>query len=112
MTKAINIKAFTIASTKIKLIKLENATNTKSSFSSFKFDTSDSHDKFLLYSQFVAWYCKVSSKVPLLDYAHNPIFQELPSLSGYFRNADEKIFIDLRRGKGHTNEIEKINKRR
>ena len=63
-----------MATTKIKSIKLENASSTYSSFNSAKFDTADAHDKYLLYSQFVAWYCKGSNTGPLLDYAHNPIF--------------------------------------
>ena len=38
------------------------------------------------------------------------MFQESPTLSEYFTSADEKIFIDLRRGKGYTNEIEKLDR--
>ena len=56
------------------------------------------------------WYCKGSSIAPLSDYVHNPIFQELPTPSKYFTNADKKVIIDLRRGKGYTNEIEKLNR--
>ena len=79
-------------------------------FKSIKFDTSDAHGKYLLYSQFFTWYCKKSSIVPLSDYAHNPVYQELAKLNDYFKNADEKTFIDLIHGKGYTNEIEKINR--
>ena len=79
-----------------------------SSFNSVNLDTSDAHNKFLLYSQFVTWYCKGSSFAPLFDYAHNLTFQELPTMSQYFTNTDEKIFIDLRHGKSYTNELEKI----
>ena len=64
----------------------------------------------MLYSQFVAWYCKGSSIAPLWDYVQNPIYQELSAMSEYFASADEKIFIDLRRGKGYTDEIEKLNR--
>ena len=64
----------------------------------------------MLYSQFIAWYYKGSSIAPLSDYVHNPVYQELLKLNDYFANADEKVFIDLRRGKGYTNEIEKINR--
>lgn len=46
----------------------------------------------------------------MLDYVHNPTFQELPTQSEYFTSADEKIFIDLRRGKGYTNEIKELNR--
>ena len=48
--------------------------------------------------------------MPLSDYEHNPLYQELPKLNNYFTNADEKIFIDLRLGKEYTNQIEKINR--
>ena len=47
-----------LESTKIKWIKLKNVSNTYSLINSVKFDTSDAHDKYLLYTQFVAWYCK------------------------------------------------------
>ena len=70
---------------------------------------SDVHDKYLLYMEFVAWYCKGCSVVPLSDYANNLTFQELPDLNNYFTNSDEKLFIDLRRGKGYTGELEKLN---
>ena len=99
-----------LAGTKIKLIKLENVSNTYSSFNSVKFDTADAHDKYLLCSQFVVWYCKGSSIAPLWDYVYNRIYQELPTMSEYFARADEKFFIDLRRGKGYTDEIEKLNR--
>ena len=99
-----------LAITKIKSIKLENTSNTHSTFNSVKFDTADAHDKYLLYSQFIAWYCKGSSIALLLDYAHNPIYQELRSISKYFASSDQKIFIDLRRGKGYANETEKLNR--
>ena len=39
-----------LASTKIKSIKLENATNTYSLFNSVKFNTSDVHDQYLPYT--------------------------------------------------------------
>ena len=99
-----------LASTKIKSIKLENASNPYSPFNSVKFNISDTHNKYLLYTQFVAWYCKGSSIALLPDYAHNPVFQELPIQKQYFTTPDEKIFIDLRRRKGYTNEIEKLNR--
>ena len=37
------------------------------------------------------------------------MFQELPTQNEYFMFADEKLFIDLWRGKRCTNEIEKLN---
>ena len=60
--------------------------------------------------QFVSWYCKGSSIAPLSDYANNPTFQESPNMNDHFSPADETLFIDLRRGKGYTGELEKINR--
>ena len=60
--------------------------------------------------QYVPWYCKGSSIVPLSDYENNLTFQDLPHLNGYFANSDEKLFIDLRRAKSYTGELEKINR--
>ena len=99
-----------LASPKIKSIKLENTSNTFSSFSSIKLDTSDIHDKYLLYTQFVAWYCKGLSIAPLLDYAHYLVYQEMSTLEQYFTTSDEKFFIDLRCGKCYTNKIKKLNR--
>ena len=99
-----------LARTKIKSTKLENASNTYSSFNSIKFDTDDTRDKFLLSNQFVAWYCKGSSIAQFPDYACNPIFQELPTQSQYFTSAHKKFFINLRCEKSYTNEIEKLNR--
>ena len=82
-------------------MQLENVSNTCSSFNTVKFDTSDAHDKYLLYIQVVMLYRKCYSNVTLTDYAINLTFQELP---------DEKLFIDLRRGKDYTGELEKINR--
>ena len=75
-----------------------------------KFDTSDSHDEFLLHNQFVRWYCKGYNIAPPTDYVNSPVYQELPTQSEYFASPDEEIFIDWRRGKGYTNEIEKLNR--
>ena len=84
--------------------------NTYNSFNTLKFDTSNEQDKYQLYIQFVAWYFKGSSIVPLSDYAHNPAFQELLKMNKYFAYGNEKLFIDLERGKGYTRELEKINR--
>ena len=58
----------------------------------------------------MAWDCKGSSIAPSPNYENNAVSHKLPTLSEYFTSGDEKIFIDLRRGKGYTNEIEKLNR--
>ena len=89
-----------IASTKIKSLKLGNTANSYSTFNSVKFDLDSDHDKYLLYCQFVAWYCTGSSIASLMDYGNNEVYQELPCLEEFFTNSNEKPFIDLRRSKG------------
>ena len=84
--------------------------NTYISLNSAKIDTSDAHDRYLLYTQFAACYCKGSSIAPLWGYAHNPIYKEMSTINQYFTSADEKKIIYLRGGKGNTNETEKINR--
>ena len=91
-----------IASTKIKSLKLVNAANSYSTFNSVKFDLDCDHDKYLLYCQFVAWYCTGSSIASLMDYGNNEVYQELPCLEEFFTNSNEKLFIDLRRSKRCT----------
>ena len=49
------------------------------------------------------------SIAPLLDYVHNRIYQEAPRKNKYFTFSDERLYIDLRRSKGHTREFEQVN---
>ena len=99
-----------LAATKIKSIKLQNASNTYSEFNTVKFDLEDEEDKYNLFNQFRAWVTKGSSVVPSSEYIHNKTAQELPSRSDYFSNSDERVYIDLRRGKGFTGEFERVNR--
>ena len=99
-----------LAATKIKSIKLQNASNTYSEFNTVKFDLEDEEDKYNLFNQFRSWVTKSSSVVPTSEYVHNKTAQELPSRSDYFSNSDERVYIDLRRGKGFTGEFERVNR--
>ena len=99
-----------VAATNIKSIKLQNASNTYSEFNTVKFDLKDEEDKYNLFNQFRAWVTKGSSIVSDNEYIHNETAQELPSRSDYFANSDERVYIDLRRGKGFTGEFERVNR--
>ena len=95
-----------VAVTTVSSIRLENASDTYSEFNTVKFHLTDKHDKHIMYSAFIAWICN-GSNIPLLtDYAHNPIYQEAPRKDKYFTSSDERLYIDLRRSKGHTGEFE------
>ena len=99
-----------IAATHIKSIKLQNASNTYSEFNTVKFDLTDDEDKYNLYNQFRAWVTKGSSIVPDSEFLHNKTAQELTKRKDYFTNSDERMYIDLRRGKGFTGEFERVNR--
>ena len=99
-----------LAATKIKSIKLQNASNTYSEFNTVKFDLEDEEDRYNLFNSFRAWVTKGSSIVSTNEYIHNETAQELPSRSDYFTNSDERVYIDLRRGKGFTGEFERVNR--
>ena len=62
-----------------------------------------------MYSAFIAWIFNGSSIAPLSDYADNPIYQEAPRKKKYFSDSDERLYIDVRRSKGHTREFERVN---
>ena len=94
-----------VAVVQIGSVKLENASNTYSEFNTIKFDLNDEHNKYLLYSVFMAWICKASSIAPLSDYAHDKTHQKMVRIEKYFTDSDKRLYIDLRQGKGHTREL-------
>ena len=63
-----------------------------------------------MYSAFIVWIFNGSCIVPLSDYAHNPIYQDASRKNKYFTDSDERLYIDLRRSKGHTREFERVNR--
>ena len=50
-----------VAAVQISSIKFENVSGTYSEFNTIKFDLTDEHDRYILYSAFTAWICKTSS---------------------------------------------------
>ena len=64
----------------------------------------------MLYKLFVACSCNGRSIAALTDYANNPIYEELPTESEYFTNADKKVYINLIDGIGSTDELEKLRR--
>ena len=58
-----------------------------------------------MYSAFTALICKGSNIAPLTDYAHNITYQKAVKQQKYFTDSGEKVYIDLRRGKGHTGDL-------
>ena len=98
-----------VAATQIKSIKLQNASNTCSRYNDIKFDLEDEEDRLTLYNSFVAFVTNRSSIVTESNYVYNEIRKELPNRKKYFADSDEKVYIDIRRSKGHTSELERVN---
>ena len=62
-----------------------------------------------IYKFFVAYVTNGCSTANLIDYRNNDIFKELTTYEKYFADtSDERVYIDLRRSKGYTNELEKL----
>ena len=60
---------------------------------------------------FAAYYCEGCSAAALTQYKNNEIKQELTKEKDYFRdNFNERLYIDMRRSKGYTNELEKLTR--
>ena len=101
---------FELAATMISSIQLENLNNKYGELNR-KYDLNDEHDKYLMYRYFVAWATGGGPSVgPLSQFAHNPVYKELIKYKDYytFGKSDERIYVDLRRGRGYTKELEKV----
>ena len=64
-----------------------------------------------MYRNFVAWATGQCSSVgPLTQYTNNEICKNLIKYKDYYnkKKSDEKLYVDLRRGRGYTNELEKV----
>ena len=64
-----------------------------------------------MYRNFVGWATGQGCTVgPLTQYANNEIYKELIKYKNYYKplESDERLYVDLRRGRGYSNELERI----
>ena len=95
----------------IQSLKFENASSTYSLTGKLSYDLEKEDDKHLIYKMFVAHSCNGCSSAPLAQYKNNDIYRELIEEDDYFGDeSDERVYIDMRRSKGYTDELEKINR--
>ena len=67
-------------------------------------------DKNYFIKMFIAKQCNGCSTAPLTQYKNNEIYQEIMAEDEYTNNdTDDRIWINMRRSKGYTDELEKIN---
>ena len=97
------------AAQRIGNIKLTNVNQVYDSYTTDKYDLTDEDDKMKIYKNFVAYVTNGCSTASLVDYRNNDIFKELTTYDKYYTDtSDERVYIDLRRSKGYTNELEKL----
>ena len=90
---------------------MENTSSTYSLTGKLLFDLEREEDKHVIYKMFVALVCDGCSSAPLTQYKNNDIYWDLITEYDYFEGeSDERIYIDMRRSKGYTDELEKINR--
>ena len=100
-----------LAAKQIKTIKFDNASSTYSLTGKLSDDLEKEDDKYQLYSMLAAFICAGSSVAPLTQYINNPIYQELTEEDEFCENErDDRIYVDMRRSKGYTDELEKTNR--
>ena len=99
-----------LAAVLIGSVQLENLNNKYGEINK-KYDLTDEHDAYIMYRNFVAWSTDKGSSVgPLTQYANDPIYKELIKYDKYYKGTerDERLYIDIRRGRDYTSELEKV----
>ena len=100
-----------LAARLIQSLKFENTSSTYSLTGKLSYDLEKEDDKHLIHKMFVAHSCNGCSSAPLTQYKNNDIYRELIEKDDYFGDeSDERVYIDMRRSKGYTDELEKINR--
>ena len=91
-------------------VQLENLNNKYGEINR-KYDLTEEHDKYLMNKNFVGWATGQGCTVgPLTQYANNEIYKELIKYENYYSKTKsyEKLYVDIRRGRGFSNELERI----
>ena len=93
----------------IKSVKFENAGTTYSLTGQIEYDLEKEDDKQILYKMLPSYFCSGYSSASLTQYINNPIYQDMVPEEEWTANTrDDRLYIDLRRSKGYTDELEKI----
>ena len=100
-----------LAANLIESIKFVNASKAYSLTGKLSYDINNKDEKYQMYKMFVAYVCNGATFAPLTEYKNNPVYQDMTDEFSY-RSAtkDDRIYIDMRRSKGNTDELEKITR--
>ena len=95
----------------IKTIKFENTSATYSLTGKLSYDLTNEDEKFLLYKMLVAHSCYGCSSAALTQYKNHRIYQDMTEEDEFTTNTmDDRIYVDMRRSKGYTDELQTINR--
>ena len=95
----------------IQSIKFENTTSTYSLTGKLECNYKNEDEKNTLYKMFAAYNCNGCSTTPLTQYKNNEIYQYIIPEEEYRLNTrDDRIYIDMRRSQGYTDELEKLTR--
>ena len=91
--------------------KFVNASKAYSLTGKLSYDINNKDEKYQMYKMFVAYICNGATFAPLTEYKNNPIYQDMTDEYSYCDDKkDDRIYIDMRRSKGNTDELEKIRR--
>ena len=90
-------------------LKFENAVTTYSLTGKIEYDLEKEDDKYELYAMLPSLVCGGYKSAPLTQCINNPIYQDMTEEDEYgTTEKDDRLYINLRRSKGYTDELEKI----
>ena len=93
----------------IQALTLEIVSTTYSLSRQLEYNISNEDGKHWFYEVSVAYYCNGCNMTPLTQYKNNKIEQELTKENNFFSSKfDESLYIDMRKSKRCTNELEKL----
>ena len=100
-----------LAAKMIQSIKFENTTSTYSLTGKLEYNYKNQDGKDMFYRMFIAYNCNGCTTAPLTQYKNNEIYQEITPEDEYRDNTkDDRIYLDMRRSQGYTDELEKLTR--
>ena len=100
-----------LAAKMIQSIKFEKATSTYSLTGKLEYNYKNQDEKDMFYRMFIAYNCNGCTTAPLIQYENNEIYQEITPEDEYRDNTkDDRIYLDMRRSQGYTDELEKLKR--
>ena len=100
-----------LAAKMIQSIKFEKATSTYSLTGKLEYNYKNQDEKDMFYRMFIAYNCNGCTTAPLIQYENNEIYQEIAPEDEYRDNTkDDRIYLDMRRSQGYTDELEKLKR--